>query len=438
MGKSRIDSPIKLWLIKLGRIRSRATFICITGSSGKSTATAMLSHVLRGVAPVHAQVFRNHFRTTAMALREISSDHRFVVCEVGSDGPGTLKPMIDLVRPSVGVVTLVRLEHYSAFRKMDAVAEEKGKLIEALPKGGLAVLNYDDPNVLAMASRTRARVVTFGSTGGDYRIEQTRAPEPGALGVTIVHDGRTFELETKLTGTHNALAAVAAFTCAHQLGTPAQLIQERLASFQPLMGRCSVHSITNGPLFIADTAQAPYHSIYLPIKMIGEFSAPRRRIVVGSISDYAGNPRPKYRDVYRAARLVADQVIFVGETAHRVKAAEDEIAAQRFVAIRTVEAAAAFIKSTAMPGEIILLKGSQNLHLERILLNFDHQVRCWEDMCGVGYGCQRCALYRIPFAEHQQFRKTMQYKRYKKERRAALDFSVAARWHDPEKIVDLT
>lgn len=61
--------------------------------------------------------------------------------------------MIDLVKPSVGVVTLVGLEHYSAFRSLDAVAEEKRKLIEALPKNGLAVLNHEDPWVLAMASR---------------------------------------------------------------------------------------------------------------------------------------------------------------------------------------------------------------------------------------------------------------------------------------------
>ena len=91
-------------------------------------------------------------------------------------------------------MTLVALEHYSAFRSPDAVAEEKLKLIECLPKNGVAVLNHDDPKVHAMASRTQARVITFGRSGGNYLITQTRASVPGKLTVVIAHGGETFEI----------------------------------------------------------------------------------------------------------------------------------------------------------------------------------------------------------------------------------------------------
>ena len=80
--------------------------------------------------------------------------------------------------------------------------------------------------------------------------------------------------------------------------------------------------------------------------------------------------------------MVADQVIFVGNNVHRSGASAEEIAAGHFVAKRSVEEAAAFIKDTAIPGEIILLKSAKNLHIERILLNFEHEVRCWEQSCG--------------------------------------------------------
>jgi UDP-N-acetylmuramoyl-tripeptide--D-alanyl-D-alanine ligase len=194
---------------------------------------------------------------------------------------------------------------------------------------------------------------------------------------------------------------VAAFACAHQLGAPVTLIKERLASFQPLLGRCSTHFIKDGPVFILDTVKAPYHSLYLPINMMSEFKAPRRRIVLGQISDYAGNPRPKYRDAYRASRMVADEVVFVGDHSHRSGAALEDILAGRFVEKRTVEEAAGYIKDTAIPDEIILLKTSRNLHLERIMLNFDHQVRCWEQNCEVDADCVRCGFSAVSFADRK-------------------------------------
>ncbi len=87
--------------------------------------------------------------------------------EIGSQGPGTLGPILDLLKPTIGVVTLVALEHKSAFGSVEAVAKEKQRLIEVLPADGMAVINYDDPSVSRMAQCTRARVVTFGQTGGN-------------------------------------------------------------------------------------------------------------------------------------------------------------------------------------------------------------------------------------------------------------------------------
>lgn len=396
----RTKHAVRFWLAKLARFRSRATFVCVTGSSAKTTTVGLLTHVLAGTAPVQSQIGNNALRNCIATLRNASSKHRYAVYEIGTTGPGTIRPMVDLLRPSVGVVTLVRLEHFSAFRTIEAVEQEKGRLIEALPKDALAVLNHDDPRVLAMASRTRARVVTFGASGGDYRIDRTEAPAPGSLTVTIGHGGETFRIKTKLTGEHQNLAVAAAFASAHQLGIPPAVAAERMGSFTPLFGRCSAHFVDGGPTFIVDT-KAPYHSVYLPLQMMARFSAPRKRIVIGQLSDLKGNPKSKYADVYRAARDVADQVIFVGPKAHRSQATQEDIAAQRFVGKQSVEDAAEFVKSTAIPGEIILVKSAQNLHLERIMLNFENEVRCWELECGSGKNCLACGRYRTPFARRK-------------------------------------
>ena len=398
--KSAINERIRIWRAIFARWRSGATFIAVTGSSGKSTTTALISHILCGVAAVRTNSNSNKYRGIIKSL-QTSSANSYYVGEIGTEGPGTLRPMLDLLRPSVGIVTLVALEHKSAFQNCEAVAEEKQELVEALPADGLAILNHDDARVAAMAERSKARTVTFGQTGGEYVVSNVRCPAPGELGLTITYQDQKFDITSHLTGVHQSVAVAAAFSCTHQLGIPPAVIVERIATFAPLFGRCSVYRVKNGPVFIVDTVKAPYHSLQLAFNMVADFSAPRKRIVIGQISDAAGADRV-YRRAYQAARSVADQVIFVGEHSHRSKATAEEIAIQHFVEKRTVEEAARFLKETAIPGEVIVLKSSRQLHLERIMLNFDNEVRCWQQTCGKDSDCYFCGLYAIPFEQHKR------------------------------------
>jgi UDP-N-acetylmuramoyl-tripeptide--D-alanyl-D-alanine ligase len=394
--RQRLKRYLHLRRARHRRRGSAATVVAVTGSSGKSTTTALVSHIMAELAPVKSQVGRNVLDDCVKTLASTSADHRYLVCETGSDGPGSLKPMLDLLKPSVGVVTLVGLEHKRAFQTLEGVAKEKQTMVEALPEGGLAILNYDDARVAAMASHTKARVATFGETGGDYVISAVRCSAPARLSLSIAHDGESFDLTTRMTGIHNAMPVAAAFACAHQLGAPPSLIQERIADFTPLYGRCSVHPIENGPIFIADTNKAPYYSIYLAIDMMAQFAAPRKRIVIGQISD-ANSTETRYRQLYKACREVADQVVFVGENAHRSKASAEDIAEGRFVAQSEIQGAARFLKETAIPGEIILLKSSPRYHLERLLLSFHTTVRCWPARCRKRIQCVECGLYETPF-----------------------------------------
>ena len=410
----RARGLIRKWRAVYERRRSLATFIAVTGSSGKSTTTALISHILSGVAPVHTQVTYNTYRGHIRSLQNPPPGNGYFVGEIGAEGPGYLQPMIDIIRPSVGVVTLVALEHKSAFRTCEAVAEEKQRLVEALPASGLAILNHDDPRVAAMAERTKARTVTFGQTGGAYVVSNVHCQAPGKLGLTITHHDQAFEITSRLTGAHQSLAVAASFSCTHQLGVPTALIVERIACFAPVFGRCSVHRVENGPVFIVDVAKSPYHSIHLAFDMLAKFSAPRKRIVVGNLSDTSGPSDRTYRNVYRAARSVADQVIFIGEHSHRAKATAEDIADGRFLRFEHVRDVAEFLKESAIPGEIILLKSSARLHLERLMLVFFTSVRCWKDACGRKETCvpiygAGCTLYEAPFEQHETLRKGLAY-----------------------------
>jgi len=396
-----LKNELKRNYARFKRSGSKATFIAITGSSAKSTTVALLSHILSATAKVKTQVLYNDDDSTWKTLANLRREHDYVVLEQGTSGPGDILTLARVVRPDIAIVTLVGLEHYSAFRSKEAVAKEKGSLVEALPQNGLAILNKDDPRVVAMSNLTRARVVTFGKSEADYSQDELISTEPGRLAFTLNHRNRHIRLETRLSGAHNCLAVSAAAACALELGVSEATVIERVASFQPLFCRLSIHAIDGGPTFILDTAKAPYETIPLALEVLRDCVAPRKRFVLGQISDYGGSSFPKYRNTYRAALSVADQVMFVGENSHKSRATKDEIEAGKFMAFSDVKELSDYIKSTAIPGEIILLKSNVNLHLERVMLDWKTEIRCWPEKCSVKPNCMRCGRYNSPFAEHR-------------------------------------
>ena len=398
------------------RARSNARYIGITGSSGKSTTTALLPHMISGQAPAVSQLFRNTMDMLTRFLGSDLGDAEYVVIELGAAGPGDIGPMAAMLRPHVGIVTLVRLEHYSAFRKIEAVTAEKAELVRAVQPGGLVVLNADDENVRGMAALTGERVVTFGTApDADYRVSNVHAAYPDMLSFTLRGPGGEVALHTQFPAPHFWMPVAAAAATALELGIASEVVAARTATFAPLKNRGEVLAIPGSPRFMLDTAKAPWHSLYLAFDMIDAASAGRKRIVLGHISDYAGSTR-KYGDAYKVAREAADEVIFVGDNSHRSRASQEDRDTGRFREFTSVRAAADHIRETAVEDELILLKGSSNLHLERIALSYTHDIRCWADACGKQQDCRSCGLFDLPFEEHSRLSRRETRRRLGKDR----------------------
>jgi UDP-N-acetylmuramoyl-tripeptide--D-alanyl-D-alanine ligase len=218
------------------------------------------------------------------------------------------------------------------------------------------------------------------------------------------------DLQTPFPGEQFWLPAAAAIVAALELGVPPEKIVARTASFEPLANRCQVLTTDGGPQFIVDTAKAPWHSLSLAFDMLAKSRSTRKRIVLGQLSDFPGS-NAKYARAYGSAREVADQVIYVGEHAHRSKASQADRDNGRFVELRTPKEVSNHLKRTAEPGELILLKSSSSLHLERLALAWKHDVKCWIPACGKKEGCQDCGLFEVPFEEHADFVKKRRHDR---------------------------
>ena len=147
--------------------KQQVAVIGITGSVGKTTAKEAIAAVLGALAPDSA-VFKNRANYNGLyglpiALGELRPEHRIAVLEMAADHLGEIGRLARIAPPDIAVVTTVEPAHLEAFGSLEAIAREKGDLVAALPPSGLAVLNADDPRVLAMAERTSARVITYGT-----------------------------------------------------------------------------------------------------------------------------------------------------------------------------------------------------------------------------------------------------------------------------------
>ena len=167
--KLRYNGPLGAWrgplLNSLAAIRRLAlrhvTFIAVTGSCGKTTALVLSEAVLSSAGSCRAGVGSSR-RLTAETILGIGASTKFCLVELHASFPGLMSESLRLLRPTVGVVTTVGRDHFESYRSLEATAREKGQLLERLPRSGVAILNADNPYVLAMAHRTRARVLTFG------------------------------------------------------------------------------------------------------------------------------------------------------------------------------------------------------------------------------------------------------------------------------------
>ena len=179
-------------------------FIGVTGSVGKTTTKELLLGILsrsgRGVGTIGSL---NNLDATAQAMLRLRPSDNFFAAELSEDKPGLMDEQLALLQPSVGIVTVVGDDHSSKEYPREAIASEMCKLIASLPATGTAVLNADDTLVLAMATKTTARVITYGLSP-----TQNCAPKRSVrfgqsdLQMTLVRGSERVKLSTQLCGTH--------------------------------------------------------------------------------------------------------------------------------------------------------------------------------------------------------------------------------------------
>lgn len=349
---------------RLGRVR----FIAVTGSAGKTTTTRLLGAILATTGPCTVRSHNNTYPGIVTSLLKAGADDRILVQEMSGERPGAIANACRLLRPEIGIVTRVGGDHRAAHRTLEAIAMEKGRLVEALPATGLAVLNADDPSVKAMAARSRARVVTFGrDPSADVVGTDVAARFPDPLTFVASHAGRSAVIRTQLFGEVWLTPVLAALACAIECGVDLAACARAIAAFPPVFNRYSRHLLDSGADLILDTEKATWWTLDAGLAFVASARASRKTIVIGSLADYPTKRRRAYAAFAREALKVADRLVFTNDYARHLTSPESPFGPDRLLLISERRALTAFLNAETEPGELVYVKGNRPDRLAAIV-----------------------------------------------------------------------
>ncbi len=373
-------------------------FVGITGSAGKTTAKDLSANILRTAGECYSTPRSlNYSDGIARLFLKVSPRHRYCVLEVSGGNPGELDRPLKLFTPSIAVLTLIARDHFKAFKSLDAIAQEKGKLVSALPADGIAVLNIDDPFVRSIGESCNRQVIWVGEAeGATLRLRSVRSRWPEPLTLEVEYEGQTYEVRTGFHGKHLALSVLSALGVGLAAGIPLTKAISAVAEVKPAEGRMEIVSTEKGVTFVRDDWKAPHWSLSAPLEFMAEAEAQRKILVIGTLSDYSLSASKIYPKVARQTLEVGDIVIFVGPHAPRAAKARRDNGNSNLHTFSEIREAALFLNAHLQPGDLVLLKGSNKAdHLVRLMYDTQSPVSCWVSRCGIQNFCGDCSrLYK--------------------------------------------
>jgi len=345
------------------------TVVGLTGSSGKTSTKDLLAQLLAELGPTVAPPgsFNNELGHPYTVLRS-TVDTRYLVLEKSARGIGHVARLTRIARPRIGVVLNVGTAHLGEFGSRENIALAKGELVEALPADGVAVLNADDPLVLAMADRTAARVVTVGlAATADVRAVDVTLDERGTPSYELVTAAGSVPVTLAVHGEHQVGNSLAAAAVALELGMPLPAVADALGRARALSRwRMEVTERPDGVLVVNDAYNANPESMAAALRALTTMARGRRSwAVLGEMAELGGSAADEHRRVGElTAELGVDRVVVVGPDAQRLYAAAREGA----VHVDDADAAIALLRAQLRPEDVVLVKASRSAGLERVAL----------------------------------------------------------------------
>jgi UDP-N-acetylmuramoyl-tripeptide--D-alanyl-D-alanine ligase len=342
--------------------------IAVTGSAGKTTTKEAIAHVLGTKHDVLKSQgnLNNHFGMPLQLLK-LGPEHDVAVVEMGMSHAGEITALAKLAQPDCGVVTMVAPVHLEFFESIAAIARAKYELIQSLPAGGIAVLNADDEYVSQFGRDFHGKVVTFGlHEPADVSAREIESRGPLGSVFEIVADGEHVPAALPLLGEHSIYNALAAVAVGLQYGVLLRVAAESLATLSPGDKRGEILRYA-GATIINDCYNSNPKALDSMVRSLAQIPARRRIVVAGEMLELGPAADAMHRESgQNMARHGIDRLLGVrGLAKSMVEAAVEAGMNAEFV--NTPQEAADWLRREVKSGDVVLLKASRGVRLERAL-----------------------------------------------------------------------
>lgn len=348
----------------------------VTGSVGKTSTKDLLHAVAsRRFLTVAAERSFNNDLGVPLTLLKIRNETEVLVSELGSRGAGHIAALCAYVRPQVGVVTNVGVTHYEQFGSREAIVAAKAELIEALPQGGTAILNADDPFVVAMAKSTPAQVLTYGiEQAASLRADSISFDRMGRPSFRMTRGRTSVWVELLMSGVHQVSNALAAATAGLALGVALEDSAEGLRRAVGSPWRMQIESV-NGITFVNDAFSANPTSMTSALRTCSAMAGASGRLiaVLGQMAELGDISEQEHRQAGAITASVGHRLIVVGEKAMGIARGAFEQGMGEVIVVDDV-GAVPFALGDLRAGDVVLVKGSRVAGMELVVADIKQKV----------------------------------------------------------------
>ncbi len=350
--------------------------IAVTGSSGKTTTKEVIAHLLsQRYRTYRSPGNLNSEYGMPLALLAMPRETEAAVFELGLQHPGDIGRLASILRPSMGLITMVGDAHREFFADLGQIADAKWELIQALSAdSGLAILNADSSALRARSRRFSGRMLWFGMEEASARIRviELDATRLDGLRLKLQTPQGTFALETRLLGRHNALNIAAAWAVAAQLGIGAQEISHCLATFPGVAHRMELKRSALGWI-LDDSYNASPTAVIEALRTLQELDVPnyRKLFVFGEMKELGDYSIEAHREIGRTLRATDIQRVYL--LGHQTLYTADYLSREagwsrdRVITVSERTELVKCLRSLAGSQNLILFKGSRANELDRIV-----------------------------------------------------------------------
>ncbi len=362
-------------LARLHRRRFDIPVVGVTGSNGKTTTREMIGAILRARGPaLKTEGNLNNEVGVPLTLFGLTAGHERAVVELGMNHPGEIARLTAIAEPRVGVVTFAGPAHLETLGTVDAVADAKAELYFGLPGDGICVANADDPRMLRRAQASGRSMITFSTrrgVGGDVVVLDLLHHGADGLRFTLGIGHREVEVALPLVGLHNMANAAAAAAAATALGCSDREIAGGLATVRPVGRRLRVDELPGGVTLVDDCYNANPASVKAALATLADLAAGGRRAVavLGDMLELGEAEVASHAEVGAAAAGVAKRLAAFGPRSRATAdaARQGGLPDEAVLHTESLPTLVAAVKDWLLPGDVLLVKGSRGMQLERLV-----------------------------------------------------------------------